>query len=211
MGTLEINIPSQGPVSERVEEPKGLITPVEAEFHQALEDVGPDQRAPGRLYEKNAGPYRAAQLSDLEKESKEFYQEHISGIAYLTEIVHQTAKHAEPAYIARLLVLQGASTNIHYEYHELTVASEQVLEAVLRYEENLAGDGKVLVRFKMLNPRARAFFYQAEGNEVRLGSSITGLLTHIEPVADQKPIPSSEPGPAKPGDEEHADFTFERS
>ncbi|MBL4761803.1 MAG: DUF3577 domain-containing protein [Gammaproteobacteria bacterium] len=118
--------------------------------------------------------------SSAPAEEARYFNEYASGIGYLNGIREFGAEGKPTRYAAQIAVIQGPENDVHYEYHDLIIASETVLKVVLEYREAIDNeDVKVIVRFKMANPRAKAFIYKQGKHVGELGAIIGGFLTRI--------------------------------
>lgn len=109
-----------------------------------------------------------------------YFNEYANGIGYLNSIREFGAEGQPTRYAAQVSVIQGPADNVHYEYHDLVISSETVLGVVMEHREAIeAEDTKVLIRFNMANPRAKAFIYKQGERAGELGAAIGGFLTRI--------------------------------
>ena len=113
-------------------------------------------------------------------EEARYFNEYASGIGYLNGIREFGAEGKPTRYAAQVAVIQGPENDVHYEYHDLIIASETALKVVLEHREAIENeDVKVIVRFKMANPRAKPFIYKQGKHAGELGATIGGFLTRI--------------------------------
>lgn len=113
-------------------------------------------------------------------EEVRYFNEYASGIGYLNGIREFGAEGKPTRYVAQIAVIQGPENDVYYEYHDLIIASETVLKVVLEHREAIEDENvKVIVRFKMANPRAKPFIYKQGKRAGELGASIGGFLTRI--------------------------------
>ncbi len=113
-------------------------------------------------------------------EEARYFNEYASGIGYLNSIREFGSDGKPTRYAAQVAVIQGPADDVHYEYHDLIVASETALGVVLEHREAIENeDDKVIIRFNMANPRAKAFVYKQGERAGELGASIGGFLTRI--------------------------------
>jgi len=113
-------------------------------------------------------------------EEVRYFNEYASGIGYLNGIREFGAEGKPTRYAAQIAVIQGPENDVHYEYHDLIIASETVLKVVLEHREAIEDEHvKVIVRFKMANPRAKPFIYKQGKRAGELGATIGGFLTRI--------------------------------
>ena len=113
-------------------------------------------------------------------EEVRYFNEYANGIGYLNAIRDISAEGKSPRYAAQVSVIQGPADNVHYEYHDLIVGAETALGVILENREAIeSDDAKVLIRFNMANPRAKAFIYKQGERAGELGSAIGGFLTRI--------------------------------
>lgn len=113
-------------------------------------------------------------------EEVRYFNEYANGIGYLNAIRDISGEGKPPRYAAQVSVIQGPADNVHYEYHDLIVGAETALGVILENREAIeSDDAKVLIRFNMANPRAKAFIYKQGERAGELGSSIGGFLTRI--------------------------------
>ena len=118
--------------------------------------------------------------SSATAESNRYFNEYANGIGYLNSIRQIGAEGKPKRYAAQVSVIQGPANNVHYEYHELVIASETVLTTVLEYQQAIESEGtKVLIHFNMTNPRAQPFMYKKGDRAGELGSVISGFLSRI--------------------------------
>ena len=113
-------------------------------------------------------------------EEPRYFNEYVNGIGYLNAIRDISGEGKPPRYVAQVSVIQGPADNVHYEYHDLIVGAETALGVILEHREAIeSDDAKVLIRFNMVNPRAKAFIYKHGKRAGELGSAIGGFLTRI--------------------------------
>ncbi|BFM18949.1 STY4534 family ICE replication protein (plasmid) [Maricurvus nonylphenolicus] len=113
-------------------------------------------------------------------EEVRYFNEYANGIGYINGVRDISAEGKPPRYAAQVSVIQGPADNVHYEYHDLIVGSETALGVILENREAIeSDDSKVLIRFNMANPRAKAFIYKQGERAGELGSAIGGFLTRI--------------------------------
>ncbi len=113
-------------------------------------------------------------------EEARYFNEYASGIGYLNSIREFGGEGKPTRYAAQVAVIQGPADEVHYEYHDLIVTSETALGVVLEHRNAIeSDDDKVIVRFNMANPRAKAFVYKQGERAGELGASIGGFLTRI--------------------------------
>ena len=113
-------------------------------------------------------------------ESNRYFNEYANGIGYLNSIRAFSAEGKPNRYAAQVSVIQGPADNVHYEYHDLVIASETVLATVLEHQQAIENeDTKVLIHFNMTNPRAKAFMYKKGDRTGELGSVMSGFLSRI--------------------------------
>lgn len=118
--------------------------------------------------------------SSVPAEEARYFNEYASGIGYLNGIREFGAEGKPTRYAAQIAVIQGPENDVHYEYHDLIIASETVLKVVLEHREAIDDETvKVIVRFKMANPRAKPFIYKQGKHVGELGATIGGFLTRI--------------------------------
>lgn len=113
-------------------------------------------------------------------EEPRYFNEYVKGIGYLNGIRPIGGNGKPERYAAQVSVIQGPADDVHYEYHDLIVGSETVLGVLFDHQEAVESDEhKVLIRFNMANPRARAFIYKQGERRGELGAAIGGFLTRI--------------------------------
>ena len=113
-------------------------------------------------------------------EEVRYFNEYASGIGYLNGVREFGAEGKPSRHAVQVAVIQGPENDVHYEYHDLIIASETVLKVVLEHREAIDNeDVKVIVRFKMANPRAKPFIYKQGKHAGELGATIGGFLTRI--------------------------------
>ena len=113
-------------------------------------------------------------------ESNRYFNEYANGIGYLNSIRQFGAEGKPNRYAAQVSVIQGPADNVHYEHHDLVIASETVLATVLEHQQAIESDDtKVLIHFNMTNPRAKAFMYKQGDRAGELGAVISGFLSRI--------------------------------
>jgi hypothetical protein len=125
-------------------------------------------------------PTENTKISSATAEGNRYFNEYANGIGYLNSIREFSAEGKPDRYAVQLSVIQGPADNVHYEYHDLIVASEVVLGVVLEHREAIEDEeANVLIRFNMANPRAKAFIYKQGERAGELGAAIGGFLTRI--------------------------------
>lgn len=113
-------------------------------------------------------------------EKNRYFNEYASGIGYLNSIREFSAEGKPERYAAQVSIIQGPADNVHYEFHDLIVSSETALSVLLEHQQAIESDeAKVLIRFNMANPRAKAFIYKKGERAGEAGAVIGGLLTRI--------------------------------
>ena len=107
----------------------------------------------------------------------EYYNEYVKGVGYLNSF--KPAFNNE-GYIVKIAVLQGRNGSMRYESHELVVGSATAVDILNEYQESIDNEGvKVLIRFNMINPQARAFIHKAGSRKGLPGAVIGGVLTRV--------------------------------
>lgn len=109
-----------------------------------------------------------------------YFNQYSNGLAYLNGFREFGAEGKPTRFAVQMSVIQGSADDVHYEYHDLVVSSETALGVLM--ENRMAIDDenqKVLVRFHMTNPRAKAFVYKQGARAGELGTSIGGFLTRV--------------------------------
>lgn len=113
-------------------------------------------------------------------EDTRYFNEYASGIGYLNRIREFDVEGKPTRFAAQVSVIQGPEDKVHYEYHDLVIASDVVLGVVMEHRAAIEDENsKVIIRFKMANPRAKAFIYQQGERAGELGATISGFLTRI--------------------------------
>lgn len=109
-----------------------------------------------------------------------YFNEYANGIGYLNSVREFAIEGKPVRYAAQVSVIQGPADNVHYEYHDLVIVSETALAVVRQYRDAIdAEDTKVLIRFSMTNPRAKAFVYKHGERAGETGVAIGGFLSRI--------------------------------
>ncbi|MDA1370269.1 MAG: DUF3577 domain-containing protein [Proteobacteria bacterium] len=120
-----------------------------------------------------------SERSSAAAEETRYFNEFGSGLAYVNSISEfvdagKTRNHLH------MSVIQGPENNVHYEYHRLLVVSEYPYDAIMKQREAIQAKGvKVLIRFKMVNPRVEKFIKRSGEDAGELGTCIGGILTRI--------------------------------
>lgn len=113
-------------------------------------------------------------------DNNRYFNEHASGIGYLNAF-KELGDEGQPGFLSvQVSVIQGPSDDVHYEYHDLIATSERVRNAILAHRDAIEdSESNVLIHFKMVNPRAKAFTYKQGERAGELGTAIGGILTRI--------------------------------
>ena len=113
-------------------------------------------------------------------ERNRYFNQYANGIGYLNSIREFGADGKPSRYAVQVSVIQGPADNVHYESHDLVIASKTVLAKVVEYQQAIESeDTKVLIHFNMINPRAQPFMYKKGDRAGELGSVISGFLSRI--------------------------------
>ena len=118
--------------------------------------------------------------SSATADNDRYFNEYASGLGYLNAF-KELGDEGQPGYLSvQVSVIQGHADQVHYEYHDLIAASEQVRNVILDHRDAIEdAESKVLIHFKMVNPRAKAFTYKHGDRAGELGTAIGGILTRI--------------------------------
>ncbi len=113
-------------------------------------------------------------------DNNRYFNEYASGIGYLNS-VREFGDDGKPSQVSvQISVIQGSSDQIHYEYHDLIVPNEKVRSVILNHRGAIEdNDVNVVICFKMVNPRAKAFTYKHGDRAGELGTAIGGILTRV--------------------------------
>lgn len=106
-----------------------------------------------------------------------YYNEYAKGVGYLNSF---KPSFNNEGYVVKVAVLQGRAGDMRYEPHELIVGSATAVDILTEYQESIDNeDVKVLIRFNMINPQARAFIHKSGNRKGLPGAVIGGVLTRI--------------------------------
>ncbi len=129
---------------------------------------------------------------------EDYFREHAGGFGYVFGLNCVSAQGALSRYVAKLFVLQGVGEQMHYEYHELVVANEDLIQQLRDHQAAIEDeDRKVLVQFAMVNPRARTYVQRSAEQEPKIMGFISGFLVDIRSIKiDDQVVYPPEAAPA---------------
>lgn len=120
------------------------------------------------------------QQASATTENNRYFNEYATGIGYLNS-VRQFGNDGKSSQVSvQVSVIQGPVDQVHYEYHDLIAPSEKVRSVLFNHLDAIEDeDTTVVIRFRMVNPRAKAFTYKQGDRAGELGTAIGGVLTRV--------------------------------